>query len=68
VQDLTRPGGHAGRDPERERAIAERMARHAPGLGADRMARVMDAVISVSLDAWEKRRETSAGGDGREVG
>ena len=68
VQDLKRPGGHAGRDPDRERAIAERMARHAPGLGADRMARVMDAVISVSLDAWEKRRETSAGGDGREVG
>jgi chorismate mutase/ribosomal protein S18 acetylase RimI-like enzyme len=68
VQDHKPTGGHAGRDPERERAIAERMARHAPGLGAERMARVMDAVISVSLDAWEKRRETSAGGDAGEVG
>jgi ribosomal protein S18 acetylase RimI-like enzyme/chorismate mutase len=68
VQDHKPTGGHAGRDPERERAIAERMARHAPGLGADRMARVMDAVISVSLDAWEKRRETSTGGDAGEVG
>ncbi|HET8561519.1 MAG TPA: GNAT family N-acetyltransferase [Marmoricola sp.] len=61
-------GGHAGRDPERERAIAERMARHAPGLGVERMAQVMDAVISVSLDAWEKRRDTSARGPGGEVG
>lgn len=68
VQDRKPRGGHAGRDPERERAIAERMARHAPGLGADRMARVMDVVISVGLDAWEKRRETSTGGRGGEVG
>lgn len=72
VQDLkerdTGQSGHAGRDPARERAIAERMARHAPGLGAERMAQVMDAVISVSLDAWEKRRDTSAGGGGGEVG
>ncbi|HET8599695.1 MAG TPA: GNAT family N-acetyltransferase [Segeticoccus sp.] len=60
--------GHAGRDPERERAIAERMARHAPGLGVDGIGRVVDAVISVSLDAWEKRRDTSAGGPGPEVG
>jgi chorismate mutase/GNAT superfamily N-acetyltransferase len=68
VQEHKPRGGHAGRDAERERAIAERMARHAPGLGAERMARVMDAVISVSLDAWEKRRETSTGGRGGEVG
>ena len=60
--------GHAGRDRDRERAIAERMARHAPGLGVERMARVVDAVISVSLDAWEKRRDTSAEGHGGEVG
>jgi chorismate mutase len=61
-------GGHAGRDAERERAIAERMARHAPGLGVDRMARVMDAVISVSLDAWEKRRDMSTAPPDGEVG
>jgi len=68
VQDRKAPGGHAGRDPERERAIAERMARHAPGLGADRMAQVMDTVISVGLDAWEKRRDASADAGGGEVG
>lgn len=68
VQDHKERGGHAGRDRERERVIAERMARHAPGLGADRMARVMDAVISMSLDAWEKRREGSADGRPGEVG
>lgn len=45
--------GHAGRDPERERAIVERMARHAPGLPAAALAPVMDAVITACLDAWE---------------
>ncbi|MGN6162685.1 MAG: GNAT family N-acetyltransferase [Marmoricola sp.] len=47
------PSGHAGRDPERERAIVERMARHGPGLEIDRIAPVMDAVIAESLTAWE---------------
>jgi len=68
VQEHKERGGHAGRDPDRERAIAERMARHAPGLGVERMARVVDAVITVSLDAWEKRREGSPEPGAGEVG
>jgi chorismate mutase len=40
-----------GRDPERERGIAEAMARRAPALGADRLARIVDAIITESLDA-----------------
>ena len=51
-------GGHAGRDPERERAIVERMARHVPGLEADRIAPIMDAVIGESLTAWEDAQRT----------
>lgn len=39
------------RDPVRERAIAEAMARRAPELGVDRLARIVDAVIGESLDA-----------------
>lgn len=39
------------RDAERERRIAVRMAETAPELGADRIARIMDAVITESLDA-----------------
>src|SRR6185436_2717501 len=33
VQDQKDVGGHAGRAPERESEIVERMARHVPGLG-----------------------------------
>ena len=51
-------GGHAGRDPERERAIVERMARHVPGLEADRIAPIMNAVIGESLTAWEDAQPT----------
>lgn len=39
------------RDPARERAIAEAMAVRAPELGADRLAVIVDAVITQSLDA-----------------
>jgi chorismate mutase len=49
-------GGHAGRDPGREREIVTRMARHAPGLRAERIAPIMDAVITESLTAWEDDR------------
>ncbi len=45
--------GHAGRDAEREREIAERMSAHAPGLGPDALHRIMHTVIAESLDAWE---------------
>lgn len=47
--------GHAGRDPDREQAIAERMSAHAPDLGAQAVGRIMDVVIEESLDAWERR-------------
>jgi chorismate mutase len=57
VQGYKRHPGREGRDPEREREIAEkvaqRMAAHAPGLGADQIGRIMDAVIGASLEAYE---------------
>jgi chorismate mutase/GNAT superfamily N-acetyltransferase len=54
VQDHKEVGGHAGRDPEREAEIVERMAARVPGLGQDRIARVMHTVIAESLAAWEE--------------
>jgi chorismate mutase len=39
------------RDPERERAIAARMAAQAPGLGEERLTRIVHAIITESLDA-----------------
>jgi chorismate mutase len=39
------------RDAEREREVAERLARVAPELGADRLARIVHAIITESLDA-----------------
>jgi chorismate mutase/GNAT superfamily N-acetyltransferase len=39
------------RDPDRERQIAERIARVAPELGPDRLARIVHAIITESLDA-----------------
>lgn len=56
VQDFKHQPGHEGRDRAREREIAERMAAHAPGLGADAIARIMGTVIAESLDAYESRR------------
>jgi len=53
VQGYKSQPGREGRDPEREREIAERMAAHAPGLGVDQIARIMEAVIGASLDAYE---------------
>lgn len=41
----------AERDAERERAIAEAMALRAPALGADRLHRIVHAIITESLDA-----------------
>jgi chorismate mutase/GNAT superfamily N-acetyltransferase len=51
VQRFKPVAGPAGRDQDREREIAERMAQHAPRLGADRLARIVHAVITESLDA-----------------
>ncbi|TDD64069.1 chorismate mutase [Actinomadura rubrisoli] len=55
VQRLKPVGGFAGRDPERERRIVEAMAEHAPALGPDRLARIMNAVIETGLDAAADR-------------
>ncbi len=38
------------RDPDRERAIVEVVARRAPELGVERVARIVDAIISESVD------------------
>ncbi|MBE1535307.1 chorismate mutase [Actinomadura algeriensis] len=54
VQRLKPVGGFAGRDAARERAIVEAMAAHAPSLGAERLARIMTAVIEAGLDAADE--------------
>jgi chorismate mutase/GNAT superfamily N-acetyltransferase len=64
VQGYKATPGREGRDAARERAIAERMAAHAPGLGVDAIGRIMDTVISVSLDAYEAPREDHTGEPG----
>lgn len=51
VQRLKPVGGFAGRDPERERQIAEAMSEHAPRLGRERLARIMNTVIEAGLEA-----------------
>jgi chorismate mutase/GNAT superfamily N-acetyltransferase len=51
IQRVKPVGGQAGRDPERERQIALLMAEHAPGLGAERLQRILHTIITESLDA-----------------
>jgi chorismate mutase/GNAT superfamily N-acetyltransferase len=58
VQGFKDQPGQEGRDDDREREIARRMAAHAPGLGVDRIGRIMDVVIGESLDAYETRSAT----------
>lgn len=60
VQRLKPVGGVAGRDPERERQIVEAMAPHAPSLGPDRLARIMNAVIEAGLEAAQQQRAEAA--------
>jgi len=60
VQGYKPRGGHVDRDPEREREIAERMARHVPGLEVERVARVLDVVITEGIDRWEAARAAGA--------
>jgi chorismate mutase/GNAT superfamily N-acetyltransferase len=55
VQQVKPVAGRAGRDPDREAEIVARMAARAPRLGADRLRRIMHAVIGESLDAAEPR-------------
>jgi GNAT superfamily N-acetyltransferase/chorismate mutase len=47
------------RDAVREREIAERLARVAPELGADRLARIVHTIITESLDAAAEGRMPS---------
>ncbi|HSE08905.1 MAG TPA: GNAT family N-acetyltransferase [Nocardioidaceae bacterium] len=51
IQALKQVPGHAGRDSNREAEIVARMARSAPHLGAERIARIMHVVIGEILDA-----------------
>lgn len=44
------PAGPEGRDPAREREIAEAVALRVPALGVERVGRIMDAVITESLE------------------
>lgn len=44
-------GGPAGRDPRREQEIVERMAHLAPSFGPERLARIVHAIITESLEA-----------------
>ncbi|WP_067975871.1 chorismate mutase [Nocardiopsis trehalosi] len=60
VQRLKPVGGFAGRDPRRERDLVAAMARHAPRLGPDRLARIMAGVIEAGLDAAEEERRGGA--------
>ena len=52
VQDHKRD---PARDSDREREIAEAMARVAPEIGADRLGRIMHLVIGELLEAAEQR-------------
>ncbi len=63
VQGYKPQGGHVDRDPARELEIAQRMARHVPGLEVDRVARVLDAIITEGIDRWEAARADAAAGD-----
>lgn len=54
IQQLKPVGGQPGRDHAREDEIARRMARSAPLLGADRVRRIMAAVIAACLDVHEQ--------------
>ena len=57
VQGYKATPGKRGRDLDRERAIADRMAAHTPGLDADAIGRIMRTVIEESLEAYDARVE-----------
>lgn len=54
VQRLKPVGYFEGRDAGRERELVERMAEHAPRLGPERIAAIMDRVITAGLAAAEE--------------
>lgn len=64
IQQVKAVAGHAGRDAVREAEIAARMARLAPALGEQRLRRIMDAVITASLDAAQARGDDAGGAPG----
>ncbi|MBQ1083849.1 chorismate mutase [Nocardiopsis sp. B62] len=64
VQRLKPVGYFAGRDMERERRLVERMAEHAPRLGADRLAPIMESVISAGLAAAQEEAAARPGAAG----
>lgn len=57
IQGFKERPGQVGRDLVREGEIAARMAAHAPGLGERAIGRIMERVISESLDAYERGRD-----------
>ena len=61
VQQVKEVPGQAGRDPDREDEIVARMARRAPALGELRIRRIMQQVISESLDAATEQPGRSDG-------
>jgi len=63
VQPL-KPDG--SRDWQRERRIAEAMAVRAPALGPDRLARIVDAIVTESLDAAASMGADAAASTGGE--
>jgi chorismate mutase/GNAT superfamily N-acetyltransferase len=57
IQGIKEVPGQAGRDRSREAEIVDRMARAAPELGPGRLARIMDVVITESLDAADTQTQ-----------
>ena len=57
--------GHAGRDPGREAEIVRRMTERAPGVPVDAWRRIIDAVISVSLELADPPRPSRPSLTGR---
>jgi chorismate mutase/GNAT superfamily N-acetyltransferase len=51
VQEIKPVGGQAGRDPDRERQIAERIAPKVPSLSVEAVQRIVHTIITESLDA-----------------
>ena len=61
VQQLKEVPGHAGRDPAREDEIVGGWRGSAPALGEDRLRRIMQEVITESLDAASTAPPTPEG-------
>lgn len=62
VQDVEAGAGRAGRSAAREQEIVDRLAARAPGLAEARLRRILEVVVTESLQAWEARRRGVPGG------